>query len=199
MKEFTLFLISFALIGALIYVAGQFPSSNTAIKDKDLLKIQVLNETFRLISLSNRRNLTFNDLSLLDNLTLNDKNLRKEFLELSWMLSNDFQKHAFHSLTSIHDIIVNLSFSCPAHSFSHVGLYLQYGEFNLADESFNEGKNDLPDWENKTTFLKQKNKLLYPNLSEMLRVMHSLIIDYGKQDYSLVINESKYLDENVYC
>ena len=172
--------------------------NNTETVDKiDRKAIQ--NEAMRLQDLLTIRNLSVEDIALLDVLTQNDSDLYSEYIETRWMIEHNYSKHVSHSLNSVYWTANGSGVECPSDALSHVGLYLQFNETELAEDATREGEGTLEEWKIKAERARAINASYYPNLDEVLRTMERIVSDMHQGNYESARNKSIYLGEIGYC
>ncbi len=159
------------------------------------------NESLRLQGVAMQRTLAEQDFANLSSLTQIDPKLHGEFLEVQWFMEHNLSNspHISHSLNSIYWIAKQGKWVCPADSFSHVGLFLEYNDTDLANDAFNDGQSVLAEWTTKARNLHAQNASYYSNAEDLISVMNDLISNYNEKNFEKVKNDSTYLEENGYC
>jgi len=189
------------IIAVIVLITIVIFTSNKTTIPKTENKTELINELNKLGEISFQRNLTTNDTEKLEELikSQNNSDLQNEFDELKWMIQHDIQEHAKHSLNSLYDDATGQSFDCPADPLTHIGIYLQYNETNLAKDALKEAQKQLPNWQEQAKKAKSQNNQLYPNLEQIIQLMNKILQDMNNQDYANAQKDSIKLSYESYC
>ncbi len=180
--------------------AAILASPSAGLDGSSLTKALIANETFRLESLYLQRNLTVEDLNKLEGLANQDPGeFGTEFKELKWMMEHDFTKHVGHSLGTIGNIALNKTIYCPSDALSHVGLFIQYNETEMALDALHDGQLQIEGWTKQVKEARKRNPNAYANFEQALEVMNREINETLAGDYAASIRDSAYVDANVSC
>ena len=179
--------------------SNPFISLPSAPVPKAAIRALVANETFRLESLSQTRNLTVADLQPLKLLVIQDIEFADSFAELDWMVVHNYPMHVIHSLAAVNGVALNQSLLCPADDMSHVGIYLSANDTAMVALAINGTRDDVDAWAAQVAAKKSASPSSYAGADILISRMRQELSDYDRGDYQATIADAKFVENNLIC
>ena len=160
---------------------------------------EITTEINRLKAVAEDRNLTVQDYSQLNQLTLPIPYYQDGLKEITWLTEHGEADHAAHGLSYL--LLYSQTgkeYTCLIHDLSHIESYIQYKDFAMAEEAIK--KLDAQEWINKAEKSRQRLPQYYKNFDHLKATVLDTVERLKNKDYSqTTLDQIEYLDKTAPC